>query len=694
MEDIFNNIMSVKRKKIILSTLIFVLILLTMSTSQAADFTDLNTTITNTPEGGTLNLTSNYSDNDTVIILIDKNITINGQGYTLNFNRTRSTIVVDVGSRVILRNLVLENHYDTDSDGTVLNHGELYLSNVIFRNNTVHIGGAIYNNGNVTIEDSGFYNNNASSTGGAIHNAGDVRIVNSIFNSNIGTFGGAINNLRTLILVESVLNNNTASLGGGSIYTNGYCRVEDCEFSFNHAVGNCDGGAIHNVGNVTIANSSFTNNTGLRGGSIYNSAGNAKIMDSLFKNNSAVSDSIYAGSDVGGGAIYTSGLLNASNCLFDNNYGYAGGAIEISVGTGNITSSVFVNNTSGTNGNSIYVISGYLNVSQSIIIGNRSIYSFMGECYANGNWWGNDTPVFTNLINNFKVDDYYRFLLTADPLSTYPNEKVNLVLVPVLNSTNETSWTGPDILTGDVVFTSTGKVNKKDNYSAVFSSSNIGNYTVTASSKYINRLSVLISVNKSSTSSVITLGKLSSVFYGSGFTFKVSLKSRAHAIAGQKVVVLYKNKVYRAGITDKNGMVSIKMPKLKVGSYLFTVRFEGNSNYRASNSVVRKVKVVPLKVTVSVPRNGREGYSQTKVIVINFNQKIKKSSGYGKIYMKNLNTKLRVTISKRIVGNKMYIKMKFKRYKRNYYRIYIPRFSIVNRYGKTMSKKKVLTFRT
>ena len=115
---------------------------------------------------------------------------------------------------------------------------------------------------------------------------------------------------------------------------------------------------------------------------------------------------------------------------------------------------------------------------------------------------------------------------------------------------------------------------------------------------------------------------------------------------------------------------------------------------KKTNKLTVSKPVTVLKITSTSPRNGQKGYSQTRTFIITFNQKIKKSSKYTKIYVRNLNTKRRVGITTKIIGNKLYIKMKAKRYKKHYYRIYIPRYSIINSAKKTITKARTIKFRT
>ena len=625
-----------------------------------------------------------------------------------------------------INNSLFENNTATNTGGAIYTKGaDNLIQGSTFTNNLADGGGAIRNWCNLTISDSTFTANTGRNQGGAILNSNaTIKIIGSTFTDNIANGGGVIYQDKegNISLHDSTFINNTARSGGVIVNINGTFTIIRSDFTANNARNN--GGVIFNndYNNITISDSTFTGNTARDGGVISNNIwSNLTITNSTFTGNNASNN---------GGVIFNNvwSNLNIIDSSFTNNTAVRGGAIDNnnrprysddphspiiitdSIFTGNnatsggsiynegnlsIFDSTFASN-NASNGSVIYNEEGNLSISQSIISnnsGNFSINNRDGVVVADANWWGNDTPVFMDLVN-FEVNNYYIFLLKASANITYPNEVLTITLTPVLNSTNESNWTGPQITIGDVLFNSTGTINKKDNYVASFSAANVGTYTITATSQAITPQTIIVTVGKASEASLITVTVPGSVVYGNYFTIKVTLKSRGKLLVGQKVYVLYKGKTYKTGTTNTQGIATIKMPKLKIGTYTFTIKYNGNNNYQASNKITKKVKIVPLKITVTTPRNGQKGYSQTRTIIITFNQKIKKSTKYTKIYIKNLRTNRYTTLTKKIIGNKLYIKMKAKRYKRNYYRIYIPRYAIVNMYGKTISKARTIKFRT
>ena len=88
--------------------------------------------------------------------------------------------------------------------GAIVNDGELSIVNSTFSHNSADSGGAIYNrDGTVSISDSAFSNNTAG-WGGAINDYGELSIVNSSFSGNSADIsGGAIFNAGELSMVNS-----------------------------------------------------------------------------------------------------------------------------------------------------------------------------------------------------------------------------------------------------------------------------------------------------------------------------------------------------------------------------------------------------------------------------------------------------------------------------------------------------------
>ena len=155
-------------------------------------------------------------------------------------------------------------------------------------------GGAIYNNGELNITDCGFTDNAADRSiqsggeGGAIYNteAGTLQIFDSDFEGNEGIrAGGAIYNLGEMLVDESIFYLNGASGGllvtanGGAIYNGGSATILDNYFDDNSAD---RGETIYNDGELSLNE----NDVDQEGATIYNAEGgellsnlNAIVLD-------------------------------------------------------------------------------------------------------------------------------------------------------------------------------------------------------------------------------------------------------------------------------------------------------------------------------------------------------------------------------------------------------------------------------
>lgn len=117
-------------------------------------------------------------------------------------------------------------------------------------------GGIHIQSGKITITNSTFLDNNASSGGGIFVNGGIVMIKNSAFlNNHAQVGGGAYNMYGTLLIANSTFSGNTASGFGGGVFNKYYL--------------------------LTITNSTFAGNSAAQGGEIYNDSGTLNYTNTL-----------------------------------------------------------------------------------------------------------------------------------------------------------------------------------------------------------------------------------------------------------------------------------------------------------------------------------------------------------------------------------------------------------------------------
>ena len=243
-------------------------------------------------------------------------------------------------------------HFNISSGGAlfVAEDSNITLENDVFNENTATgktaQGGAIYNEGTLTVEGGSFTDNSAapadgstvtvSNVGGAIYNADDAKLsINGTrFEGNTAAIAGAVNNQYDSSHITGITNaffvNNTASLSAG--------------------------GALRNQGTIdSISGTTFEGNTAGNGGALWNGAGGTitNITDTTFTGNKSTNDA------VGGGAITNAGDIKKINAttFTDNSAAGNGGAINnVKGGKASITLSdtTFTGNTADGNGGAIY----------------------------------------------------------------------------------------------------------------------------------------------------------------------------------------------------------------------------------------------------------------------------------------------------------------------------------------------------
>lgn len=182
-------------------------------------------------ENGTIYLMNDIQEN----ITINKNVTINGNGYKITNLNTNSIIVNN--NNTILQNIIFEGSDIESNGGCIYNNSKLYVDSCSFNNTDIgnKMGGAIYSNDELTIIDSDF-NNNKSESGGAIYispSTSTVLIKQCSFNNNIsGFYGGAITsyNGNNISIIQNYFNQNTSIIEGDSIVIIGNGLIKDNSF--------------------------------------------------------------------------------------------------------------------------------------------------------------------------------------------------------------------------------------------------------------------------------------------------------------------------------------------------------------------------------------------------------------------------------------------------------------------------------
>lgn len=289
---------------------------------------------------GTITLTLNR-------ILIAKNLTINGPGaenLTVSGNNASGVFFVGAKFNVNISNLTIAKGKDGIGDGALSTGGRVNVTNCTFFDNGASNGGGIYN-----------------------ANTGVLTVTHCVFVNNRAASGGGIKNFGTLSVSDSTFSGNTATSWGGGIYNRSAATiltVTNCTFSGNAAY---DGGGIFlQDGTLVATNNTFSGNTATRtGGGIYHYNGTATVVNSTFSSNSA--------GEVGGSIASGFGVLIVTNSTFTNSLAVEGGGIT-NWAQATVTDSTFSGNTANTGvGGGGILNYGTITVTHSTFSSNRAL---------------------------------------------------------------------------------------------------------------------------------------------------------------------------------------------------------------------------------------------------------------------------------------------------------------------------------
>ncbi|WP_458404427.1 C1 family peptidase [Methanobrevibacter sp.] len=428
--------------------------------SDVGTFAELGTEINNVDEGGLLTLTRDYinvNDSD-FSILINKSITIDGNGHTLDANNLSG--IFDVNSEgVILKNINFINGNSQKTDSVIDIFGEVSIINCNFVN---HCAGGLravlfsdYASSTLYIKNSTFIDNDCTDT---IWFRGNLNIEDSKLINNSGDHAllsykgnkGLVRNIKNTIF-HSGNTMQKVSLYGGKFnvsncdFRNVYFFYDDNNYflnvintSFKDSVVEVEATLKEKVVNSSFINCSFQNspivsygaNLTIFNSQLVNSSSEwllqALFCDVVIEKSSFTNNSV---ENIGGALFFNGGSLSISDSVFENNCAYSGGALAIfNTDCLSLENNLFKNNCATYVGGAIYSLR---DVGENNIFVNNSAEDF-NDVYFLVAKDQISTLVFTDTNSTFYHIDY----ANITDIPSYFNLKDECYLTPIKNQLN------------------------------------------------------------------------------------------------------------------------------------------------------------------------------------------------------------------------------------------------------------------
>ncbi len=258
-----------------------------------------------------INLTHDYkfysSLDDRNAIIVDKDLTINGNGYTIDGCKGVTGIFNFAGGRnITVKNLNIINVKETAIRSESSGNDQITFINCTFENT----GEAINSNKITFISGCEFENIKATAVKLYSTQSTANIIDNSTFeNCNSKNDGGAGYINSKTVITNSKFKNNYASNGGGLYIDAENCAVDNCEFIGNEA-DYVAGGAYFSSANCNLTNSAFINNSAASNAAFYLKTTPVTVENNTESNSTITSNSFTHLNEI---IAQTGNVLNLEN---------------------------------------------------------------------------------------------------------------------------------------------------------------------------------------------------------------------------------------------------------------------------------------------------------------------------------------------------------------------------------------------
>ncbi len=493
--------------------------------------------VNNAENNSDIHLSSDtYSGDKNTRITIDKSVNFIGNNTVIDGEGENYLFTLTGNVNVTFKNICFINAFKSPESYSINYPGSVYGSALEIKNANVILDNCTFQSNVLT-----YSNNDKNIYGGAISNDGTLTITNSKFLSNVA--------------------HSTSGLFsyGGNIYNNGKLIINHSQFLKSDTDDFSYGGVIYNNNDLTMDNTLITNSRSAqesRGGVIYNT-GNFKLTNSIIEN-SVISKAnfqyIY-------GSIYNAGTLTACSNIFRNNTGVystpsRGSPTIYSTGRLNLTYNLFLANVP------------FEGISKDVYISSGEIISL------DDNWWGsNENPYNSNSINlNGEINSWLVLNITPEYSTLNIGDKTDITAKWALNvpvGLNTELIPKSEISINNDIYNFTNQIS----YTYADTQTK-GLYQIPI---ILSDFTKIVEVDVGKIRTDITVNLNNNLSYRDDLNIDVTVKGEDNLNPDGIILISIGDNVYN--ITLENGHAYYTISDLNPGSYNIKVSYNGSENY-------------------------------------------------------------------------------------------------------------------